>query len=612
MAKNHVPHLGFLHLFFKHVPAIPYQIKEMLETAVRLLNREEQTQQAKQGLTHTFTIGGYTATGYQFMYGKTSPTGEPIPRETSAERVKKMRLELIEKLKRGDRDFEALLRELFEDVEEVVETKLHPSPMALSLDDPKQWAMSWTAFPEAWKLGRPHLETWAAGLTDVATANRLFWPTMAEYGLSYNLLIVEKVDGSRIAGLKKTFKKAWTGDLETAYQSGKLFVIDFSMFEKLKPRVAQGHVRFTPATVTLLVQDPDKNLTPVAVRVAGHKGSGAQIYNEENATTSAWLYALQAVKVSVTLYGIWLGHVYHWHIVTAAMQMTMYNTLPENCALYQLLEPHSKYVIPFDADLLLAWGSGPPTSITSPLQFVQLLNDYADGREYFDDDPKTTMAKNGIHEADFTVSEPWDKYPIAGQMLKLWKATEDYIEVFVDKTYLTDQAVAVDSALQAWMAAAGDPKQGNIRGLPTMDNRAALVKVLTSLLYRVTVHGSGRMNRVVNPALTFVANFPACLHNATIPEPSLEFDTKTLLAYLPNTETIGEMVNFYFTFVYSPPYESLIPLPGIETDLPFGGGDATDPRNVALVDFRRAILDFVEELEPDSLQRFQWPANVEV
>ena len=28
----------------------------------------------------------------------------------------------------------------------------------------------------------------------------------------------------------------------------------------------------------------------------------------------AWLYALQAAKTSITVWGIWLGHVYHWHI----------------------------------------------------------------------------------------------------------------------------------------------------------------------------------------------------------------------------------------------------------------------------------------------------------
>ena len=60
------------------------------------------------------------------------------------------------------------------------------------------------------------------------------------------------------------------------------------------------------------------------------------MFVEGEATDSAWLYALQAAKTSVTVYGIWLGHVYHWHIVTAAMQMTMYNTTDKSHPIHEL------------------------------------------------------------------------------------------------------------------------------------------------------------------------------------------------------------------------------------------------------------------------------------
>jgi hypothetical protein len=53
------------------------------------------------------------------------------------------------------------------------------------------------------------------------------------------------------------------------------------------------------------------------------------------------------------------------------------------------------------------------------------------------------------------------------------------------------------------------------------------------------------------------------------------------------------MVRFYFTFSFSHPYEPLIPIGGLETDLffsegPGGSGGPGDPRNRALVAFRRA------------------------
>jgi hypothetical protein len=97
----------------------------------------------------------------------------------------------------------------------------------------------------------------------------------------------------------------------------------------------------------------------------------------------AWLFALQAAKTSVTLYGIWLGHVYHWHIVTAAMQRTMYDMLPQGHDIYQLLQAQSNYLIGFDSVLLnksfwkvLEFFSkiAPPSCIGDPDAFLKLLH----------------------------------------------------------------------------------------------------------------------------------------------------------------------------------------------------------------------------------------------
>jgi hypothetical protein len=143
-----------------------------------------------------------------------------------------------------------------------------------------------------------------------------------------------------------------------------------------------------------------------------------------------------------------------------------------------------------------------------------------------------------------------------------------------------------------------------------MDSRAALHRVLTSLLYRITAHGISRLNATANPALTFAANYPHCLQRSDIPKRGAQIDTKTLLTYLPNTETIGEAVNFYFSFVYSPPYEPFIPLSGVDTNLFFPGGTG-GACNEALIRFRNGVASFIDDYEPQTPQRFQWPLNIE-
>jgi hypothetical protein len=195
-------------------------------------------------------------------------------------------------------------------------------------------------------------------------------------------------------------------------------------------------------------------------------------------------------------------------------------------------------------------------------------------------------------------------------LLAIWDLVETYVDAFVQTTYPSDASVANDSSLQMWITAASPSGAGNIQGLPKMDSRAALHRVLTSLLYRITAHGISRLNASANPALTFVANYPHCLQRSDIPKPGTQIDTKSLLTYLPNTETIGEAVDFYFVFVFSPPYEPFIPLAGIDTNLFFPGGTG-DARNRALIQLRKGLASFIGDYEPHAPQRFQWPLNIE-
>jgi hypothetical protein len=296
------------------------------------------------------------------------------------------------------------------------------------------------------------------------------------------------------------------------------------------------------------------------------------------------------------------------------MQMTMFNTLPTGHPIYQLLAPQSKYAIPFDDVLLELWSQiAPPTSLVSSNEFLALADDYAAGRSYFDDDPKTTIKQLGLRQKEFTEETPWDQYPVVNRLLTVWDLVATYVETFVSTTYGSDAAVVADSDLQAWIetAASSDANTGgNIRGLPEMNGRAALEKVLTSLLYRITVHGISRLNSTSNPALTFVPNFPHCLQRTDIPTPRARIGTKKLLGYLPNTDAIAQAVTFYFTFAFSTPYESFIPLGGPGEELFFPGGRA-DKRNRALVDLRKGLAAFINDYQPDMPQRFQWPRNIE-
>lgn len=602
-----IPQLPLREHGLTNVPAVPLDFVGMIDTLVKLGGKVKQREQALQGLSKTMTIGGSTAPAYAFLFGREAANTKGVSaldhlRAFLTRNPLGLLSGLVDKLKGQEQELVRTAATRGDDL------------TTRSLEDPTQWSMGWTTFPDAYTLGLPHLDEFAATLdvTQPEKATAAFFPTIARYGRSYNLILTAKVKSRDVAQWRDLFGSAWTPALDAAAGAGLLYVIDLRIYETLKPQQVGGFPRFTPSTVTVLVQDPaTKALTPELIRVAGGDNQPRIFSRRGSTTSSAWVYALQAAKVSATVYGIWLGHVYQWHLVTAAMLMTMFEYLSAENPVRKLLEPQSSYLIPFDGVLLLGWGAlaeVPPTSISTAWQFLELIDLFAKDRQFFDDDPTTTLERLGITESDFTVHEPWDQYPLVGDMLAIWTATGRYVNTYVDQAYPDDRDVQRDEDLQRWIDASGRAQDGNVRGLPAMDSKDALKRVLHSLVYRIMAHGGSRMYRSANPALTFVANFPPCLQNTAIPDPTASFGTSELLRYLPNTGTTGLMLLFYFIFWATPTYVPFVPMSGIETDLFFD-----DPvSNQALIDLRRFIVGFIERIEPEMPQIWQWERYIEL
>lgn len=605
-----------LHLLgLENIPAVPLQIDQTIETLLRLARRSTATRPVQFGYSNRYTIDGHNATGYQFLYGKDEIKFDAATRKELSTDLYWTAAKMIFLTKNGA--LATTLKRRLPQRNSPPQDQLIKDGVtyqSLFLDEPKQFSISWSQYYNIDEEAQDKLEEWAGALTDVAIANRAFWPTIANYGLAYNLMVLEKVTPDQLPALQVEYGEDWSSQMTDWSKEGLLYAIDMTIYANLEVQEVADFPRFTPSTYTLLKQDPvTKDLTPVGIWVAGYEGTDRVFYSPETATAGAWLYALQAAKVSVTVYGIWSGHVYHWHIVTASMQMYLYENFEQEHVIYQLLQPISNYLISFDDALLLLWGGiAPPTSMSTAKIYLEFTNSYAEGRNFFDDDPINTLKSQGIQQEHFTQDpqQPWDKFKLVGQSLEIWMATEKYIATFVAHSYASDQAVQQDEALQNWMAACSHSRKGNIKGLPKMATREALINVLTSFVYRITVHGTSRLIPVANPALSFVGNFPPCLQRTDRPAPDQALSTKELMTYLPNVGTIGEMMNFYNTFSFSAPYEPLLPLEGIERKLFFDNENPEDPRNKALMVFREDIRVFMDKYVGDGLIH-QWPLNIE-
>ena len=600
---------------------------EIVDTLDKLIARGQYLIQAKDGLSIQFTLNHITATAERFMLGTESQVqlagdlrGLLTLIESFLGKVSAASLDA----NRVDSAFSRLRAKVDAWLEFRREASArHLTPIAgpsdgddysaFAMEEPSQFSMAWTTFEDVFRKGYPHIAEYSAAITDPQEATRQFWPMLRSTALPYNLFVLQKMNAANVSIFRQNFETGWLAKYDDLLEAGRLYGIDMTIFSDLEPQqVTNGTVRFTPSTMTLLEMDDLKNLNPIAVYVADPTNMNhVQIYTP---SSPAWIYGLLAAKTSLTVHGIWLGHVYIQHLVTASMQMTMLNTLPVTHIVYQLLAPHCNYTIAFDLTLLLGWSSlSPPTSISDTGKFLTICNRFSAAHDFFATDPLNTLAWSNLDANDFTDpsvdKQQWNLYPNVQSVLGLWQLTADYVAAVVDMGYPTDAAVAADADLAKWIDVASSQSGGNVAGLPRMASKDALKAVLTSILYRIVFHGIGRLRSVGSPVPTFAPNYPPCLQSTTIPDPQAPLPTSELLkTYLPNAGTLGQLISFYDIFAFSAPYVPMIPYQGPDDELFFQHPKA----NEALIEFRTQVADIIRILQPDWIQTGQWPRNIEL
>ena len=610
-------------------PALPRPqgeagLEEVIDTVNNLVARGQYLIQAKDGLSIQYTLRGITATAERFMLGTEAQVEEAALLRALLIYVEAFLTKLFPDKSQRNRIASSFaefrgrleLRAARPSITSRGATLATPNSAAddysaFTLESPDQFAMAWSTFQDLFRHGYPRVPEYVAALTDPEAATKQFWPMIRATALPYNLFVLRKLTAATVVDYRTNFGSGWLPAYDDLLGAGNLYGIDMTVFTGLAPESLNNETeRFTPNSMALLTMDQAKNITPIAVYIGDPQDvSNAQTYTQNS---PAWIYALLALKTSMTVYGIWLGHVYTQHLVTAAMLMTALNSLPAANIIHQLLAPQSNYIVSFDLVLMLAWSSlSPPTSISDTGKFLSLCNGFAARHDFFSTDPPNMLAT--LSPEDFTDpsigKEQWNLYPNAQIVLKIWAMVSDYVSAVVDAGYVDDAAVAADKDLANWISAASTT--GNVAGLPRMNSKAALKAVVTSVLYRITFHGIGRLRNVGAPDPPFAPNYPPCLQSTAIPDPSTPLPTAELLKFLPNTGTLGSLVSFYYIFAYNAPYVPLVPYKGPEDEL-FYDQTKYAAANQALITFRKAIENFIAQFQPDWVQTGQWPRNIEL
>jgi hypothetical protein len=124
---------------FNAIPAVPYVIEDVPDTLERLGFRSYEVLQAKNGLSNNFSINGTLATGSSYMYGRNGESS--IAADDRAALTEQF----------ANNDMDALLgssqvKDLLMNADRKTINLSNDPITEFSLDDPKQFALSWTNF----------------------------------------------------------------------------------------------------------------------------------------------------------------------------------------------------------------------------------------------------------------------------------------------------------------------------------------------------------------------------------------------------------------------------------------------------------------------------------
>ena len=129
---------------------------------------------------------------------------------------------------------------------------------------------------------------------------------------------------------------------------------------------------------------------------------------------------------------------------------------------------------------------------------------------------------------------------------RLWEEAKKLADAFVAAVYSSDAGVEADVQLQAWVAAAADPTQGNVPklfdgGISTI---AEVTALLTYMIYLPIAHTVQNLPIYIAGSFSEVL-LPSAAMNLALPDPTQTYTMENLLdEWLPSAFAVGKTCTF--------------------------------------------------------------------
>jgi arachidonate 15-lipoxygenase len=371
----------------------------------------------------------------------------------------------------------------------------------------------------------------------------------------------------KMVDIDKIFKSVTgaTMTLEQAAASGNIYACDYSGLlgegaGSLPDRQSRvhGQERYLPGPIALFYwnqseKSPDGYppgyrhdgsatdgvLQPFAIQLSPEPGS--TIFTPNNCEEAGakdkngwkWRIAKYFVNVACAIQHESVAHLGDCHFIiesiTIATHRQLWGAPGKEHPVYKLLAPHLRFTLSINAGALsnlVVPGGVVATNVGPDIHWtLTMVNEARKAWRWNENNPETLFALRGVDASKPLV------FPFRDDTLLLWKATQQFVQRYVDLHYQDDAAVQNDVQLSAWFDEMTSPQHADFKGLERATTREALAGVLAQIIYTAgPLHAS--VNYAQYPLGAFMPSVAATIYRPA-PTADTQVDKKNYLQWCP-------------------------------------------------------------------------------
>lgn len=257
----------------------------------------------------------------------------------------------------------------------------------------------------------------------------------------------------------------------------------------------------------------------------------------------SWQIAKYFVNVACAIQHESVAHLGDCHFIMDSVTVATHRQLSQQHAVHRLLSPHMRFTLSINGGALanlVVPGGVVATNVGPNIDWtLTLVNEARKAWTWADNNPENFFVRRGIDAQSSPLV-----FPFRDDTLLLWSAIKEFVGAYVEQTYATDDVMAKDAELAAWIAELRSPSGANFQDLARPATVADLVQLLSHIIYIAgPLHAS--VNYGQYPLGAYMPSVAATIYGAA-PTADKPADEASYLGWFPPLDVALYTLSFEY------------------------------------------------------------------